>query len=51
MHGINTECIQCGVSEVFECINYESHIEYIVQFVVFTPCFVLMSKVFHNFTM
>ena len=38
MHGINTECLQCGVSEVFECISHESHIEYIVLLVVFTPC-------------
>ena len=38
MHGINTECLQCGVSEVFKCICHENHIEYIVQFVVFTPC-------------
>ena len=38
MHGIDTECIQCGISEVLERIGHESHIEYIVQFVVFTPC-------------
>ena len=38
MHGINTECLQCGVSEAFECISHESHMEYIVQFILFTPC-------------
>ena len=38
MHGINTKCLQCGVSEVFKCIIHESHIEYIVELVVFTPC-------------
>ena len=38
MHGINTECLQCGVSEVFECISHDSHIEYMVQLIVFTPC-------------
>ena len=48
MHGINTECLQCGISEVFEYISHESHIDYIVQLVVFTPC--LVSKVFHSFT-
>ena len=41
MHGIHTECLQCSVSEVFKCIGHESHIEYIVQFVVFTPCLVI----------
>ena len=38
MHEINTECLQRDVSEVFKCISHESDIEYIVQFVVFTPC-------------
>ena len=38
MHRINTECIQCGISEVLKCIDHESHIEYIVQFVVLTLC-------------
>ena len=38
VHGINTECIQCRISEVLEYISHESHIEYIVQFVVLTPC-------------
>ena len=38
MHGISSKCLQCGVSEVFECISHESHIEYIVLLVVFTPC-------------
>ena len=32
MHGINTKCLQCRVSEVFESI------EYIVQFVVLSRC-------------
>ena len=38
MHGINTKCLQWGNSEVLECISHESHIDYIVQLVVFTPC-------------
>ena len=38
VHRINTECIQCGNAEVFECISHQSHIEYIVQFVVLSPC-------------
>ena len=38
MHGIDTECIQYGVSEVFEYISHESHIEYIAQLILFTPC-------------
>ena len=38
MHGIDTECIQYVVSEVLECISHESHIEYILQFVVLSPC-------------
>ena len=28
MQWINTECLQCGNAEVFECISHESHIEY-----------------------
>ena len=36
VHGIDTEGLQCGVAEVLECIRHESHIEYVVQFVVFT---------------
>ena len=38
VHRINTECLQCGNTEVLECISHQSHIEYIVQLVVFTPC-------------
>ena len=36
--GSTIECIQCGNAEVLECISHESYIEYIVQFVVLTPC-------------
>ena len=38
MHEINTEYIQCGVSEVFKCIGHENHIECVVQLIVFTSC-------------
>ena len=61
MHGIGTECLQCGVSEVFECICHESHIEYIVEFVVLTLCIdiecipqfyhVIIFILWHQFTL
>ena len=49
VHGINTECVQCGNAEMLECISHESHIEYIVQFVVFTPCLNIegLSQLYH----
>ena len=60
MHGINTECLHCDVSEVFKCIRHESHIEYIVQFVVFSSCLdieclpqfhhVIIFILWHHFT-
>ena len=61
MHGINIECLQWGVSEVFKCISHESHIEYVVQLVVLSPCLdikgllqlhhVIIFILWHHFTL